>query len=323
MYLLKNIFLKFEENINTLIADLGATNARLAIVNDFKDIINKSTYKIKNFKNLDDLLNNYINEFDIPRKKLSGVLGVAAPIIGNDISFVNIDFSFSKKDIESHFFPKGLRVLNDVQMQGYAINNFPREKLISIGKNNNLIQGQKILIVPGTGLGMSILNNGKCIATEAGHLNIPTLNKKIKKLLDNFEKEFKRAATFEDLLSGKGISYIYSTLSQNIDHPHSNEDILKNITNDEFCIETKNCLIEIYAYFAKYAALITGSIGGVYLSGSLSESLIEDRDFLKFKKIFEKSAKMNKYLSSIPVFLIREADLGFIGALEVCKNEFL
>ena len=63
MNLLKNIFLKFEENINTLIADLGATNARLAIVKDYKDIIDKSSYKIKNFKTLDELLNNYINEF--------------------------------------------------------------------------------------------------------------------------------------------------------------------------------------------------------------------------------------------------------------------
>ena len=33
-------------------------------------------------------------------KKLSGVLGVAAPIIGDEINFVNIDFSFSAKDIK-------------------------------------------------------------------------------------------------------------------------------------------------------------------------------------------------------------------------------
>ena len=317
----KYVFLKFEEKINTLIADLGATNARLAIVKDCNDIINKSSYKIKNFKTLDDLLNKYINEFDIPREKLSGVLGVAAPVIGNEITFVNIDFSFNKHDIKKKFFPKGLRVLNDVQMQGYAINNLPQEKLLSIGVNRDLSQGPKILIVPGTGLGLSILNNGKCIATEAGHLNIPNLNKKIKKILDIFEKEKERPATFEDLLSGKGISFIYAILSKNTDHKYSNEDILNNISYDALCNETKNYLIEIFAYFAKYGALITGSIGGVYLSGSISESLIKDEDFSKFKNIFEESSKMNKYLSNIPIFLIREFDLGFSGALEVCKNE--
>ena len=58
---------------------------------------------------------------------------------------------------------------------------------------------------------------------------------KIENLLDYFEEENKRIATFEDLLSGKGISYIYSFLSQDIDHTYSNEDILNNIKNDKFC----------------------------------------------------------------------------------------
>ena len=208
-------------------------------------------------------------------------------------------------------------------MQGYAINSLPKEGLISIGINNDLPQGPKILIVPGTGLGLSILNNKKSIATEAGHLHIPNLSQNINRILDHFEKEKERKATFEDLLSGKGISYIYSVLSQNIHNTYSNEDILNNIKNDKFCSETKNCLVEIYAYFAKYGALITGSTGGVYLSGSLSEGLLKNDDFLRFKCIFEESAKMNKYLSNIPIFLIREIDLGFMGALEVCRNEFL
>ncbi len=295
----------------------------MAIVKDYNDIVDKSSYKIKNFNTLDDLLNKYINEFEIPRKKLSGVLGVAAPIIGNEINFVNIDFSFSAKDIENKFFPKGLRILNDVQLQGYGINNFSKEELISIGSNNVLPKGPKILIVPGTGLGLSIFNNKKCIATEAGHLHIPSLSQNINRILDHFEKEKERKATFEDLLSGKGISYIYAIYSQNIDHTYSNEEILSNVLNDKFCNETKNCLVEIFAYFAKYGALLTGSTGGVYLSGSLSESLIKDYDFSKFKAIFEESAKMNKYLSNIPIFLIKNIDLGFMGALEVCKNEFL
>ena len=96
-------------------------------------------------------------------------------------------------------------------------------------------------------------------------------------------------ATFEDLLSGKGISYIYGFLSQDYDHNYSNEDILNNVTDDAFCDETKILLIKIFAIFAKYAALITGSSGGVYLAGSLSKSLLKDNDFSEFRNIFEVS----------------------------------
>ena len=250
-------------------------------------------------------------------------MGVAAPIIGNEINFVNIDFSFSAKKIEKNFFPRGLRLFNDVQLQGYALSNYPKDKLISIGHNKNFPQGSKILITPGTGLGLSILNNEKPIATEAGHLNIPNISDEIQNLLENFKKENKRIATFEDLLSGKGISYIYSFLSQENDNNYSNEDILNNAADDAFCAETKKILIKIFAIFAQYTALITGSTGGVYLAGSLSESLLKDNDFSEFRNIFEESKKMDKLLSKIPVFLIKEKDLGFMGALEVYKNEII
>ena len=172
-------------------------------------------------------------------------------------------------------------------------------------------------------VGLSILINGKSIATEAGHLNIPSLSDEIQNLLEYFKRENKRMATFEDLLSGKGISYIYGFLSQDYDHNYSNEDILNNVTDDAFCDETKILLIKILAIFTKYTALIIGSIGGVYLAGSLSNSLLKDNDFSEFRNIFEESKKMDKYLSNIPVFLINEKDLGYMGALEVCKNEII
>ena len=208
-------------------------------------------------------------------------------------------------------------------MQCYALNNYPKNKLKSLGSNKNFPQGPKILIIPGTGLGLSILINGESIATEAGHLNIPSISDEIDHLLENFKKENKRIATFEDLLSGKGISYIYGFLSQNYDHNYSNEDILNNDKNDPFFRETKTFLIKIFAVFAKYTSLIIGSSGGVYLAGSLSESLLKANDFLEFRDTFEESKKMDKYLSNIPVFLINEKDLGYMGALEVCKNEII
>ena len=149
------------------------------------------------------------------------------------------------------------------------------------------------------------------------------MSDEIQRLLDDFKKENKRMATFEDLLSGKGISYIYGYLSQDYDHNYSNEDILNNVIDDAFCDETKILLTKIFAIFAKYTTLITGSSGGVYLAGSLSESLLKDTDFSEFRNIFEESKKMDKYLSNIPIFLIKEKDLGYMGALEGCKNEII
>ena len=71
----------------------------------------------------------------------------------------------------------------------------------------------------------------------------------------------------------------------------------------------------------RYSALTTGSRGGVFLSGSLVTSLLEDVNLDEFRKNFEKSRTMNDFLTRIPLYLIREDNLGFLGALEVCRNE--
>ena len=75
------------------------------------------------FNSLNHLLKHYIEENNISNFEISGIIGVAAPVISNEVNFVNNNFSFSVAEIESSFFQKGLKVLNDVEMQIYALNN--------------------------------------------------------------------------------------------------------------------------------------------------------------------------------------------------------
>ena len=299
---------------------MGATNARLAITEDCKSLVSKASYKMSEFKSLKYLLKHYIVENNISDFEIAGIIGVAAPVISNEVNFVNNNFSFSIKEIESSFFQEGLKVLNDVQMQTYALNNYSEDKLIKIGNEINFSSGPKILVVPGTGLGLAILISGKSIATEAGHMNVPGNNNEIINLLDDFKRKNRRLATFEDLISGKGISYIYGVISKNFNHNLSNYEIIKNANNDNNCFNTKKTILDILAIFLRYSALTIGSIGGIYLAGSLVTSLFENIDFDNFRTNFEKSETMDEFLKRIPLYLIKEDNLGFLGALEVCRN---
>ena len=299
---------------------MGATNARLAITEDCESLVSKVSYKMSEFKSLNRLLKHYIVENNISDFEIAGIMGVAAPVISNEVNFVNNNFSFSIKEIESSFFYVVLKVLNDVQMQTYGLNNCSEDKLIKIGNEINFSSGPKILVVPGTGLGLAILISGKSIATEAGHMNVPGNNNEIINLLDDFKRKNGRLATFEDLISGKGISYIYGVISKNFNHNLSNYEIIKNANNDNNCFNTKKTILEILAIFLRYSALMIGSIGGIYLAGSLVASLFENIDFDNFRTNFEKSETMDEFLKRIPLYLIKEDNLGFLGALEVCRN---
>ena len=154
-----------------------------------------SSYKINDFQTLNDLFSKYLNENKLTQSVKSAIIGVAAPVIGDIIRFVNADVSFSIKEIRTNFFPEGLQVLNDVQLQVYSLNRIPNDSLCAIGKEKNSLEGPKILIVPGTGLGLAALIDNKAIATEAGHITIPHCDDKVSELIDDFKKRKERSGT--------------------------------------------------------------------------------------------------------------------------------
>ena len=119
---------------------MGATNARLAITDDCESLVSKVSYKMSEFKSLNRLLKHYIVENNISDFEIAGIMGVAAPVISNEVNFVNNNFSFNIKEIESSFFQEGLKVLNDVQMQTYGLNNCSEDKLIKIGNDKELLK---------------------------------------------------------------------------------------------------------------------------------------------------------------------------------------
>ena len=66
--------------------------------------------------------------------------------------------------------------------------------------------------------------------------------------------------------------------------------------------------------------MVWGSTGGVYLSGSIVNSLITKDTHQTFRKIFESSETMQDLLKSIPLILVTIDDIGFRGALKLSKK---
>ena len=272
---------------------------------------------MSDFESIENLISFYLEKNNLTKAVKSAIIGVAAPILDNDIQFVNNNFEFKINQIKKKYFPNNLIVLNDVQLQAYSLNVIKSKNIISVRKIRHSDFGPKILVVPGTGLGLAILNSNKSIATEAGHMNIPYYDSDLNNLIKTFENRSGRLPTFEDLISGKGISFIYGFISQNFDHSLSNRNILENKDEDIICLQTKQILLKILALFLKYSALIIGSLGGIYLAGSLISSLFKDSDLNQFIEMFEDSSTMQIFLKNVPLYLIKDKDLAFKGAQEL------
>ena len=301
-----------------LIADLGATNARFCVTDDCNFYSHVSSYPIKDFDDLEKLCRTYISDqklVDINK----AIIGVAAPILGDSISFVNVDLTFSIQNLKENLFTEGLTVVNDLALQAYALFNLDSKHLSYIG-NNKLTTGPKILVAPGTGLGLAGVIDEKVVSTEAGHINISdkVLRPDLKKIIERFISENSRVPTYEDFLSGKGISFFYSTLSGDEETNLTNEEILSNRKNN-YSIQTISLLNYLLSSYLRYMALVWGASGGVLLSGSIINSLLKAEDYQLFRTVFEDSETMKDFMEATPLAILKLENIGFVGGLELAK----
>jgi glucokinase len=305
----------------SLLADLGATNARFAITLDGVSYQDSQELKISEYSSMDSLCGTYLSSISFNNIR-KAIIGVAAPVIGDMVTFVNCDLEFSQSKLKSNLFPEGLKVINDLALQAHAINFLKKDDLETIGGNFPNAIGPRILVMPGTGLGMAGIINEEVVSTEAGHLNIPAKIKResLDRIIEVFRDKAGRMPTFEDFLSGKGINFFYCVISGQEECSLTNEEILLNYNTDSTCFEVKESMNYLYAAYLRYITLAWGALGGVYLAGSITNSLLFDIDDSKFRQVFEDSETMSGLLKITPIFRVKPQDLGFKGALKLARE---
>ena len=305
----------------TLLADLGATNARFAITLDGLSYQDTRELKISEYGSVESLCKAFLTPLNYNNIR-RGIIGVAAPVMGDWITFVNCDLEFSQSELESNLFSEGLKVINDLALQAHAVNLLEEDDLELIGRNLPPFKGPRILVIPGTGLGAAGIVNEEVVSTEAGHLNIPAKIKKesLERIIEAFRDKTGRMPTFEDFLSGKGLNFFYCVISGKEECKLTNEEILLNYNTDSICLEVKDSMNYLYAAYLRYITLAWGALGGVYLAGSITNSLLFNIDNNKFRHVFEDSDTMKDLLKVTPIFKVKPQDLGFRGGLKLARE---
>ena len=85
-----------------LIADLGATNARIALTKDGTTLIESKEYLLNDFSTVDHLFEVYFEE--IKQKATKAIIGVAAPVLGEEVRFTNNNIMFNQRILKDNDF---------------------------------------------------------------------------------------------------------------------------------------------------------------------------------------------------------------------------
>ena len=291
------------------VIDIGGTNLRYSeLVNSKKPKINK--IKIESKKNFYEILISLSKTCKEPIENL--VISAAGPKLGNLIRMTNQNLLIDPQSLKKKLRLKNCFLLNDLEAAGYYLkkNTLANKKIIKKGKK---INSNKVLIIPGTGLGLSlILGNEKVISSEIGNSKI--LVSDLISTNNNFESS--NFSKIEDLISGPGITHIYKSIYK---REISSTEIIKNaLHKDSKALNVIEIFLEMLAKFLAEIALIYLPGNGIFLSGSFMRSLEIFIDQKKFTENFLKQVNYphKQVLESVEINLICEENLPIYGCIE-------
>ena len=192
-----------------LVADIGGTNARIALSAD--GVINSGS--IQRFSNdewdrLDDVLHAYCSAH--PEAAIDEmVIAVAGPVNAGFAKLTNRNWAISARELAGRFSCRTVTLLNDLSALGHAVPAFDRNDVVQICGTLAPPSTKRRSLVVGIGTGFNIsqvITTGGttiCPPAEAGHISMPV---SIASKLQTYGCDPTAFSTVETLFSGRGFT---------------------------------------------------------------------------------------------------------------------
>ena len=273
--------------------------------------------KNDNFPSLEASVTHYLKQRGVTSLH-SAAVAVAAPVDRDIITLTNRDWTFSANSLRDATNAQQFRLLNDFEALAYSLPHIAAEDLVQIGGIKSETPHTKIVLGPGTGLGMSILAPLKpkgwmALPCEPGHTTLPIESQEEYDWRD-LMREPGEIFTTEQAISGGGFYLMYKTIapSGKLATP---EAVMQAALagNDVDAVKVLDQFIVWLARIAGDAAMILQARGGVYLAGGIAPTLIDQLKRGKFRSVFENKGKMSHVMTPIPVYIITDKFPAFKG----------
>ena len=117
-----------------LMADIGATNTRCALVDDNGDELAAEVFHNADFASLTALLKGYLDHRRATDRPKRAAFAVAGPILGDEVRMLNINWRFSQAELKSELGLAELTVCNDFAAIAWGLPYFGPSDLRTIGR---------------------------------------------------------------------------------------------------------------------------------------------------------------------------------------------
>lgn len=309
-----------------LVADVGGTHARFAQLAPTGGIEGIEVMSCADFPTIQDAIATYLRSQGIERLD-DACLAVAGPVDQDPVDLPNNHWAFSRVELERRLGAP-LSLINDFTAQALSIDLLGDGDLTWIGTPRPHEEGCRVVVGPGTGLGVAIqVPDGEVIQSEGGHVGFaPTSDHEID-VLRTLRTRFRRLSA-ERLISGPGLENLYWA-NWHLDHddtrtwtPVAAREVTAMATRGEpLALRTIEDFLDALASFAGDLALTAWATGGVYLSGGILPKLASLFDLQRFRDRFEDKGRFTRFCETVPIGWIRFENPGLLGCAAALRAD--
>ncbi len=298
-----------------LVGDIGATNARLAMIRSDGTISAPRVYDSQADSDIAKAILSFLAEERPTGKPDDGVLAIAAVVSGNEVRMINHPWHFLIEDLRIRLGLRELHIINDFAANALAISELGESDIVEVGSGSGVIDAPIGVVGPGTGLG---------IESEGGHVTMPAATSREAEVLDLMRRRYDHVSA-ERVLSGQGLVNLYEALCE-LENLSSASFTPAQITDaqiwreDPRTQEATGMFCAMLGTVAGNLALTLGARGGVYITGGIVPKL--GRVFFEsdFRTRFQAKGRFLNYLEAIPTYVITRPVPALLGAARYLRQ---
>lgn len=297
-----------------LIADIGGTHARFALVED-----NRTTrvevLRASEHASIADAAQAYLEKHGVVVRHAA--LSIAATLSPHDdaITLVNqSSWNTTRSALKSALNLETLIVVNDFEALAHGITAIGAGACVQICGGTPVHQAPIGVIGPGTGLGMAgimfIDGIPHVIASEGGNATLPATSVREYAVIEHLRAiKDDGHVSAEDAVSGTGLPMLYQAIAQ-LDGTSVAQLGAPDITAralDKSCpvaVETLDLFCHWLGVMAGNLALTLTASGGIYIAGGIIPQWLDHFMHSRFAASFSDKGVYQDYLKQIPVYAV-------------------
>ncbi|WP_298885315.1 glucokinase [uncultured Bradyrhizobium sp.] len=314
----------------TLLADVGGTNARFALLSD--GMLGAITHMaVSDHATFQDALAAYLGASAKAGGPARAILAASGLVQGGRCALTNNSWVIDADELRRTYGFSTVRLINDFEAVAWALPRLGASSLLHLGGRQRIAGAPLAAIGPGTGLGMAISiphPGGQIVlSSEGGHSTMAGGSLREDAVIAHLRQRFGHVSA-ERVLSGAGLENLHDALAEigGANLPKRRAADITRAAIEGTCMVSRGSVDMFCAMLGSVAgnlALALNARGGIFIAGGILRQMPDYLAASQFRRRFEEKGRLQHLLESIPAYLILDDDVAFVGLRNLTEAEGL